>query len=152
MSFSFYFVFPFKHCGVLVASGVAWISHSHEKDNVEQPKETYRRSHNKSIEDGSSQSEGDWKHFQRLSVVYMPSAIGYPFSFPMAIATSWDSSPWQGCCWGILWTPSHSHSHPFAKTVPSDPQLSLRWYPFGIQILFPGWQHWLSNSNFCTPT
>lgn len=47
---------------------MAWISLSHEKDNVEQPKETYR-SHNKSIEDGCSQSEGDLMNLPRLSVV-----------------------------------------------------------------------------------
>lgn len=69
MPFSFYFVFPFKHCGFLVASGVTWISLSHEKDNIEQPKETYRRSHNKSIKDCSSQSEEDLMHLHRLSVV-----------------------------------------------------------------------------------
>lgn len=69
MSFSFYFVFPFKHCGFLLAFGVAWILLSHEKDNIEQCKPTYRRSQDKSIEDCSSQSEGDLMHLQRLRVV-----------------------------------------------------------------------------------
>lgn len=55
---SFHF-FPFKPHRFLFASGVTWVSLSHEKVNIEQPKERYDRSYNKFIQDHFNQFEGN---------------------------------------------------------------------------------------------